>query len=318
MESTQSGSSKRRERASIDTPFDTEFSIELSGALDSDEAHQLENVVNLDAEVLASLVIQLRTNLTSATRERDEVKGDRDALIRDLAVMQTRLQELEGAHEREVEMLNEMVLWKKRCEDAEEQVGMLRGKVEESRRAVMTLQNQSRRQSQLGAGCTTPHASAFAIDPSARTPPFGKRTSLQVGSILGTNVTLLGPPQKSNHRRQSSASEPGHSTTSTDSHSSRGTSAENSPALSRQPSEQEHARLEVESATSRRASHRQSIIYMRPTESLLNPLVAELENLRQELVAVHAELTETRKDLWEANEAKEASDACLRALKDCE
>lgn len=311
MESIQTALSKRRERASIDTPFDTEFSIELSGALDSDEAHQLENVVNLDAEVLASLVIQLRTNLSSATRERDELKGDRDALIRDLAVMQTRLQELEGAHEREVETLNEMVLWKKRCEEAEEQIGMLRGKVEESRRAVMTLQNQSWRQSQLGAGCGSPHSSAFAIDSAPRTSGFGKRTSLQVGSILGTNTTLLGPPP---NRRPSSASEPGRSTTSSESQSS----AENSPALSRQPSEHEHARLEVDSVTSRRASHRQLTLYVRPTESLLNPLGAEVENLRQELVAVRAELSETKNELWEVKEAKEASDVCVRALKDCE
>ncbi|KAG8797157.1 hypothetical protein FRC17_007830, partial [Serendipita sp. 399] len=145
---------ERRARVSVETPFAHEFSIELSGALDSMDSvgPSHEDMVHFDPEVLASLVVQLRSNMASAIRERDEMRGERDDLIRDLAITQTRLQDLEGSQEREVQLLNEMVSWRKRCEDAEEQIVMLRQKVEESRRAVMTLQTQSRRLSQLSLG----------------------------------------------------------------------------------------------------------------------------------------------------------------------
>lgn len=303
-------SSRDRSHASIDTPFATEFSIELSGALDSEDIPHLEDVVSLDPEVLASLVIQLRSNMSSVIKERDEARAERDVLVGDLAIMQTRLQELEGAHEREVEMLNEMASWRKKCEEAEEQVALLRQKVEESRRAVMTLQTQSRRQSQLGVGYAgSPHATSFALDSSPRNSAFNKRSSLQIGAVP---TPLLGPPPKSS-RRESSSSEPGNGNGSNDSHSSHVVSTDDPSPMSRQTSEQD-----AESKAAKRASHRQSSTYVRHTESLLNPMGAEMENLRHELNAVKHELTETKQELCEAIEAKEASDVCLKALKECQ
>lgn len=309
-------SSRKADRASVDGPAD--FSLELSGGLESesnDEYNTLESMITLDPEVLASLVIQLRTNLSSAVHERNDARAERDVLIRDLAVVQTRLQELENSGEREVEYLNEMAMWRKRCEEAEEQISMLRGKVEESRRAVMTLQTQSRRISQLSAPhAGSPHAQSFGQDASPRTPAFQKRMSLQVGSTPAPPPTFMGPPPKGrSHNRRSSVSDPEIGTVS---------SLASSHAPSSFPdsaSRQVGSDQDQESSTlSRSASRRHSAMITRPTESLLNPVGAELESLRQELITVRMELMESKHELWESNEAKEASDVCLRALKECE
>jgi hypothetical protein len=50
--------------------------------------------------------------------------------------------------------------------------------------------------------------------------------------------------------------------------------------------------------------------------SLKDPLVEEVETLRREMKAVKAELEDTRHELLEANEAREASDTCAKALRD--
>jgi hypothetical protein len=304
---------RRADRASVDAP---DFSLELSGGLESesnDDDNTLENIVSLDPEVLASLVIQLRTNLSSAVRERNDARGERDHLIRDLAIVQTRLQELEGTQEREVEYLNEMAMWRKRCEEAEEQIGMLRGKVEESRRAVMTLQTQSRRLSQLSVpyGSGSPHAQAFGQDSLPRTPGFQKRMSLQAVTGNGPPAPVMGvPPKGRSHQRPSSVSDPEFGTSSVGSLSSHAQSS------FPEASSQEADSIGVSKQGS--ASRRHSAMISRPTESLLNPMGAELESLRQELIAVRVELMETKQELWESNEAKEASDVCMKALKECE
>ncbi|KAG8847438.1 hypothetical protein FRB91_011767 [Serendipita sp. 411] len=292
-------------RISVETPFAHEFSIELSGALDSmDPAGPApEDMVNFDPEVLASLVVQLRSNMASAIRERDEMRGERDDLIRDLAITQTRLQDLEGSQEREVQLLNEMSSWRKRCEDAEEQIVMLRQKVEESRRAVMTLQTQSRRVSQLSQGFGSPHGSphaqTFGSDVATKTSPYQKRMSLQVGSPGSTFA-------RGRHRRQTSLSEPSIDANSVESESSHAPSAQADAPTQEQ--DQSTARNSL--------SRRQSTAHTRPTESLLNPYAAEMEALRQELIGVRMELIDSKRELWEANEAKEASDVCLKALKE--
>ncbi|KIM26213.1 hypothetical protein M408DRAFT_197429 [Serendipita vermifera MAFF 305830] len=315
MNTTDESRSRKADRASVDAP---DFSLELSGGLESesiDEYNTLESIITLDPEVLASLVVQLRTNLSSAVRERNDARGERDALIGDLAVVQTRLHELESAGEREVEYLNEMSTWRKRCEEAEEQVGLLRSKVEESRRAVMTLQTQSRRLSQLSVPyASSPHAQSFGQETPPRTPAFQKRMSLQVGGSTHLAAqTLMGPPPKGRaHNRRSSVSESdvvggGGTVSSQSSH------APSSFADSRQPnSDQDHD----SSTLSRSASRRHSAMITRPTESLLNPMGAELESLRQELIGVRVELMEAKHEAWEAKEAKEASDVCLKALKE--
>lgn len=297
---------------SVETPFGTDFSLELSGALESDAHDHLSgketqmddfaSIVMLDPEVLASLIIQLRTNLSSATRERDLLRGERDELIRDLVITQTRLQDLEGSQEREVQLLNEMASWRKRAEDAEEQVAMLRGKVEESRRAVMTLQTQSRRLSQLTSA--SPHASPLAqtfgtvsagSDGNTLRSPFQKRMSLQPAAPGATPS----PNPRRGHRRERSLTDITSSVTSGESESTESSAQEHGASPPRPPSRRQST-----------AAH------TRPTESLLNPYAAEMESLRQELISVRMELIEAKQEAWEASEAKEASDVCLKALKE--
>lgn len=62
MNTTDESRSRKADRASVDAP---DFSLELSGGLESesiDEYNTLESIITLDPEVLASLVVQLRTN----------------------------------------------------------------------------------------------------------------------------------------------------------------------------------------------------------------------------------------------------------------
>jgi chromosome segregation ATPase len=72
-------------------------------------------------------------------------------------------------------------------------------------------------------------------------------------------------------------------------------------------------------------TRRQSMFIHRSTECVLSPLGAELEAVRQELKAVRQELVGARIELDEAHaqfkgerEAREASDICVKTLKECE
>jgi hypothetical protein len=140
---------------------------------------------------------------------------------------------------------------------------------------------------------SSPFATSTTFDGLPRTPVPGtaKRMSTPGGLSVyaGQSLLLSAPPRgRSPHSRQSSTPEPDVS------------SEENS--LSQQQEQ---------------AARRQSL-FARPTESLLHPLGAELESLRQELVAARMELDDTQARLKEQREAREASEVCVKALKECE
>ncbi|KAG8811682.1 hypothetical protein FRC17_002355 [Serendipita sp. 399] len=129
--------------------------------------------------------------------------------------------------------------------------------------------------------------------------------SLQVGSP--GNVAA-----RARHRRQTSLSEPSIDATSLESESSHAQSAQTDASSQ----DQDQITAAARNTLSRTGSRRQSTVHSRPTESLLNPYAAEMEALRQELIGVRVELIDTKRELWETNEAKEASDVCLKALKE--
>ena len=52
------------------------------------------------------------------------------------------------------------------------------------------------------------------------------------------------------------------------------------------------------------------------SEGRISPSLAEVEAFRRELTATKTELEETRHELTEANEAREASESCVKALRD--
>jgi len=300
----------------LGSPYGIEFPLDAaddhSGVPDS-----YEGVIALDADVLASLVIQLRTNLLSTQTELSLTKAEREELITALAIAQTKISDLKFEKEdmrkamADIKTLNEKeserahTLEKelgealRKVQESEEAISMLRSKVEESRRGLMRLQSeQNRRMSQLAAPSPMPMiASPFAtsFDGVPRTPVpgtagFPKRMSTPGGlsTYAGQSLLLSAPPKgRNSHTRQSSTSEPDMS------------NEENSLAQQQE-----------------RAARRQSL-FVRPTESLLNPLGAELEGLRQELVAARMELDDTQARLKEEREAREASDVCVRALKEC-
>ena len=303
----------------LGSPYGIEFPLDLtddhSGVPDS-----YEGVIALDPDVLASLVIQLRTNLLSTQTEFSHTKTEREELITALAIAQTKISDLKFEKEdmrkamADIKTLNEkeskraQTLEKElgealhKVQESEDAITMLRSKVEESRRGLMRLQSeQNRRMSQLTAPSpmpmiASPFATSTTFDGLPRTPipgtaGFPKRLSTPGGLSVysGQSLLLSAPPKGRNaHTRQSSTSEPDAS------------SEENS--LSQQQD---------------RAARRQSM-FVRPTESLLNPLGAELEGLRQELVAARMELDDTQARLKEEREAREASDVCVKALKECE
>ena len=310
------------ESTSIPLPLGSPYGIEFQ--LDPADDHSgvpdsYEGVIALDPDVLASLVIQLRTNLLSTQAELSLTKAEREELITALAIAQTKISDLKFEKEdmrkamADIKALNEKESGRahalenelgealRKVQESEDAISMLRSKVEESRRALMRLQSeQNRRISQLAAPSpmpmiASPFATSTTFDGLPRTPVpgtagFSKRLSTPGGlsAYTGQSLLLNAPPKGRNaHTRRSSISEPDAS------------NDENS--LSQQQE---------------RAARRQSS-FVRPMESLLNPLGAELEGLRHELVAARMELDDTQARLKEEREAREASDVCIKALKEC-
>jgi hypothetical protein len=309
----------------LESPYHIEFSLDLgddaSGVPDS-----YEGVIALDADVLASLVIQLRTNLHSTQTELTHTKDEREELITALAIAQTKIADLQFEKEEmrkamaDLKGLNEKESIRaeglegdlrealRKVQEGDEAVAMLRSKVEESRRGLMRLQSeQSRRMSQLNAPSpmqmiASPFATSTTFDggpprtPAPGTASFAKRMSGPAASPYAGQSLLLAPPPKGRnaHKRYSS--------NSNDTDASNSNDDESALSFAQQQA---------------KAARRQSM-FIRPTESLLNPLGAELEALRQELVAARTELDEAHARLREEREGREARDVCVKALKDCE
>jgi len=285
--------SLKREAADnlVDSPSSQDFALELEGGFDT---RSDDGMISLDPDVLASLVIQLRTNLASAQSEREE-------LITALAISQTQISDLAYEKERADKLEAELNECYRKNQDSEEIISTLRSKVEESRQGLMRLQAESRRMSQLSIHASSPHAMSPSLD-VARSPGIqanraSKRQSLQMPP---PSAMPAGLPNGRSHRPESFMSEPG---TSND------TEADPSTVSSEAATAQNQASV--------RQSRRQSNLYIRPGESLLNPMGAEMEALRQELVSVRLELSQTKQELLETKEAREASDVCVKALKEC-
>lgn len=263
----------------LDSPASQDFSLELDGGY---ETRSDDGMVSLDPDVLASLVIQLRTNLSSAQSEREE-------LITALAIAQTHIADLSHQKERAERLEVELAESCRKNQESEDVISILRGKVEESRQGLMRLQAESRRISQLSGSvpyAPSPHAMSTSFDSTRN------RQSLQIA----TATTLLSlPPKGRNNRRESQLSD----------------SATSNESENDTPHQQQQDQASI------RQSRRQSSMYVRPTESLLNPMAGEMDSLRKELIAVRLELMQTRNELMETKEAREASDVCCKALKEC-
>jgi uncharacterized coiled-coil protein SlyX len=288
-------------RSSIDYSLELERQLD---ALDSPHGTHFPHASSLDPEVLSSIVIQLRNTLEQFTHERDELASSLVQAQANSATMEARAfsleEQLEAQRKRADEAEAQLAEWKQKAEDNENQVGMLRSKVEESRRGVMRLQAESRRRSQIIPGTPV----ALDIPSSARTPASAlssKRMSFGLASPVASSAPGSFRPGVG-HRRISSLSDPGFRMPESIDllQASQGSITPPSP----------YKEIDVKSSPPKPAP-----LYIPRNEDFIsqpdipNPLAAEVDTLRAELASVKRELIDTK-------EAREASETCLRILRE--
>ncbi|KAG2344127.1 hypothetical protein BDR05DRAFT_1059365 [Suillus weaverae] len=279
-------------------PFSIDLTLELERQLDNESnpnspVDATGRPHSLDSHVLASIVTQLRLSLADVTRERDELSQ---------TVVEVRAREagttdtLKHMTEKCSKMQEELDSARTKIKDDEDTISILRTKVEESRRGLMRLQSENRRASQVPSALDLSRAGI----PSFNGPPSSKRASL-IGSTTG---------RSSAHKRISSVSDNAFSIDSSHLTSPISTPT---PATFTLP--------DVQKSRSQQPSHtrRMSGMFGRgsPPQSLFpSEEFAELEMLRRELNAVKAELDDVKHELSETSEAREASDTCIKALRE--
>ncbi|KAF8630754.1 hypothetical protein AX17_005349 [Amanita inopinata Kibby_2008] len=266
-----------------------------SGSSSAAQAHSLRE--SLDPHVLAHIIMQLRQSLAEMTKDRDElVKALSSALSKEAELndaMQLMTDKATGLEENLAEA-------RKKMTDDEDAITLLRSKVEESRRGLMRLQSESRRQSgnfELSRGAIS---SAFG-----GSPPASKRASFT--PLTGS----LHASRPNGHRRISSVSDTGFPI---------------HPDLQNMCPISQHFPASDGTTGAPLASRRVSGFFGRqsppqlqtPELSLSNDasLTAELESLKKVLQAAKDELENTKHELSESNEAREASETCVKALRE--
>jgi hypothetical protein len=278
------------------------YSIDLALELEQQLGDELESsgsahrAAQFDPHILANLVMQLRHSIAEITKERDD-------LSRMLSNAQSQNAELhDNLHYMTTKCsMMEMQLEeaKKKIADEEEVITMLRSRVEESRcvafsisvppiepltracrRGLMRLQAETRRVSQ---GPMTLDSSRIGLAPFG--PSSAKRASF----------TPLVARAQNSHTRSSSVSE--------------------QTLLS--PTSLAFTLPEPSSATSnpRRFSGLLGPTSPQPEPLGPDPLAVTIASLRRELETVKHELQETKSELLESNEAHEASETCVKALR---
>ncbi|KAL0580583.1 hypothetical protein V5O48_001408 [Marasmius crinis-equi] len=266
-------------------PFSIDLSLELERQLESEslpsspahnaDSHQPRD--SLDPTVLAHIVMQLRQSLADMTKERDDLLAlvatghSKEAELNDALQLMT---------DKATGMEEELSEARKKMRDDEEAINLLRSKVEESRRGLMRLQTENRRQS-----VTPLDVSRASLPLPFGSPPSSKRASF---------TPLTGNPNArvNSHKRLSSVSD---------------------------ISLTEDGQGQVLTFSDERppASSRLSGFFGRTSPPRdLPPSSSEIDTLKKELCSVKAELDETRAELSEAAEAREASETCVKTLRD--
>ncbi|KAF8074758.1 hypothetical protein FPV67DRAFT_1408907 [Lyophyllum atratum] len=245
---------------------------------------------SLDPHILAHIVKQLQQSLTDVTKDRDELRDVVALSHSHEAELQDALQHMiDKATTMEVELSDA----RKRIKDDEDAIALLRTKVEESRRGLMRLQTENRRQSLAPVDLTR------AGIPSFGSPPSSKRASFT--PLTGS---LTARPTHG-HRRIASVSD----------------SPTNATFFDKSPNSQTLAFDSLTSPYPPSTSRRYSGLFGRtsPSQPDLAPsdqTSAEVEELRKELRTVKDELENTKHELSESNEAREASEMCVKALRE--
>ncbi|KAF5355306.1 hypothetical protein D9758_005983 [Tetrapyrgos nigripes] len=277
-------------------PFSIDLSLELERQLDMEslpptparnttettqEAEPLPERDILDPHVLAHIVMQLRHSLTDMTKERDDllsrlsIANSEEAHFRDALQLVT---------DKATSLEEELSEARRKMRDDEESISMLRIKVEESRRGLMRLQTESRRQSIQPIDLSRASLVNFASPPSAKRQSFTPLT----GSLN---------TRPNSHKRLSSVSDSGYAGL-LDLNTSPGSQIVSLP--DHPPS----------------ASKRFSGLFGRSSPPQDDAPFGEVLALKKEVEALKAELEDSRRELAEATEAKDASDTCAKALRD--
>lgn len=309
----------------VTRPHSFDLTLELERQLEAESlpnspARAVGRPQSLDTHVLASLVTSLRMNVADLTKERDELSANLEAARAREADLASELRQLKDT---QADKDSELAALRQKTHDDEESIVLLRSKVEESRsvfsfycflvtlrshslvhrRGLMRLQTENRRTSRCGdMTVDLSRASSFSFGG----PPSSKRMSF-------TPLTGSSAGRIQNHRRISSVSDSNVTWTDVVGGQQPANTSPNSqivtlPDPSPQPG--------LPPTSNRRVSG----LFGRPAalelESVPAPNSLEREKLEREIQALKSSLEEARNDLTEANEAREASETCVKTLRD--
>ncbi|KAG6841088.1 hypothetical protein C0991_001996 [Blastosporella zonata] len=247
---------------------------------------------SLDPQVLAHIVKQLQQSLAEVTRDRDELREQIILSHSHEAELQDALQHMiDKATTMDVELTDA----RKKIKDDENAIALLRTKVEESRRGLMRLQTESKRQS------LAPVDVSRAGFPSFGSPPSAKRTTFtpMTGSVTA----------RPGHRRIASVND---SPTNPNFYDKTPNTSFTFPQPDNTASQPPTNSRRYSGLFGRTSPSQPDVA----TTLSPDPYTAELEALRKELRSVKDELETTRHELTESNEAREASETCVKALRE--
>jgi hypothetical protein len=297
-------------RFSIDLSLELERQLNMesppassSHAVNIGLPNEEEDCSKPDPDVLAHIVTHMRKSLADLTKERDD-------LVRMLAKVNTQEANTKDAlhlmTEKATNTGEELDIARKRMKEDEEQIGLLRAKVEESRRGLMRLQTESKRQSMMSIDSRTSLAlPGFGSSPSSRrasfTPLTGRPGHLRISSV--SDVSSFPDLTPSPRTQTFSIASP-------------------EPHVSPPPPNPRFSGMFGQLLPP--TSDLPTIIAAEPPQNHDSKPPAgvvvvdsdEVETLRKELQSVKAELATVKHDLTEAIEAKEASETCVKALRE--
>lgn len=264
---------------SIDLTLELEHQLNAE-SLPNSPAHDVNSFKrqSLDPHVLASIITQLRISLGNVTKERDDLLLAWEEATQKQALMQENLQIVT---ERSTRLEEQLSTAHDKHKDDEEAISMLRTKVEESRSVhLYTDALHGIIDERLRRGL-------MRLQTESR-----RMSQLTIDSSVRVNTTLpspnkrisllITPPPNTSlgHRRISSQSDSGFA------HSDAFNWASPPPSSSALTDEEQ------------------------------NFTSKEIQSLKQEVKSLTDTLEETRHELAEANEAREASEQCVKALRD--
>ncbi|GJJ11200.1 hypothetical protein Clacol_005432 [Clathrus columnatus] len=280
-------------RASIDLSMELERQLESE--VDAGGPPLTKNQISsLDPNVLVHLVTQLRESVNHLNQEKED-------LVKQLAESHLRIAEFKDTisllTERCAGLEHDLEAARTKNKDDEEAISMLRSKVEESRQGLMRLQSERNAENSSKQKRMTLDLNAVRT-PSWGSPRSANRTSftpLAGSGLVSPNLSRRTPSLSVNDN------DPGFAAFIA--------SLPNSPLENgNDPANRRRSRFGV-SRTPPSSSERVS-------PGRVSPAFAEMESIKRQLAAVQTELEEARHELQESNEAREASDSCVKALRD--